>query len=840
MKEKDFDYGRNAKAQDNEFFSFSDEINQSEDYSYVFQNDSIEYAKEENPKSEEVNNAGDNIAAINSPKPVVAPKVSTVSILIVTAATTGGTILGGVTIATSPYINVSLFQSTSTSLVFEVETANIVETDELVATLSNGDYEFTYSIIESSFVSFEELNENEEYTLNVTLNGESKFSKKYITTGAFSDVFLEIMEYRSDYLSFIVYNESGYSFITTTVYNATTKYLINDQTEPKHEYVVTNFDPTKQVFISVKNGNNGLAFMDLSPIGEPLEELSLSLLKDSSDIGYNYASFILETNREFNSGEIEILLNERELYNYYLELDLNNRYLLSIPDLSPETNYSLVIRDTSSSRELVNYNFVTPKEPLDELELTELSSDHDIAITEATLYFSSNRTVIDDEYIIYLDGIEYTSSTLVELSTNEYALSLTDLTPNTSYTLLIKNRENNSEIVEVVFATKDVMLELTPLTDMNDIGFNETSLHFSSNREIKDGEVSLLLNESSYTDSSLMENGTNEYMITLGSLTEKTEYTFVVVDNETNTRIVEFTFITEEEPFEIAEADTLHEITYESAKIYFVTNKEITEELSLSIELNGSPYNGTFIQDGDNQYYLEFTNLPDETEFNVKVLDSDSNILCEVIFETLTKPFGTVTVFDETNLQIELTSEAYSTYQGKSIRVLDQYENNIFQVGIEEQIVYISSTFFKGEEYIVQIIEEIPGDSTMVNILKSMSVVSENGYTRPVFTAEDKTLGEIRVTYDSGYVPSVLTGDGNISVDLYRTDNVIGGYGYGTIDPSSEYPTDLYISVYLSVWIYEGDDSAPGIETVDYSGEYYMVVKDLNTQVLLYKTIVNI
>lgn len=344
MSNKGFNYQNHNHKVDNEYFSFSDQINNAEEFSQFLQNDSIKYAKEENPKSKEISNPTDNSNSVSAPKvKAPTPKVSSINVLLITAATTGGTVLGGVTIATSPHIDVSLFQNTSTSLVFEIKTANIQETDIITAHLYGEEEDYSYEIKESSYVSFYELVENKEYTLEVKLNDDSKFHKTYVTSGVEQYAFIEVMEYEIGHLSFTVYNEqfdpesNDNPFITTTVYSGNKTYLVSDQDTMEKEYIVTNFDPKLPVFISVKSNNNGLAYYEL----EALEgDYNLELFEITSDriIASNYAKFYFETNKEITSS-VNIYLNDN-LYSDKLTKEDINLYSLELKNLSPVSEYN--------------------------------------------------------------------------------------------------------------------------------------------------------------------------------------------------------------------------------------------------------------------------------------------------------------------------------------------------------------------------------------------------------------------------------------------------------------------------------------------------------------------
>ncbi len=747
MKEKDFDYQNNNYSSDNEFFSFSDTINEKEDYSSFFHSDSISYSKEENPASEEISNHSDS-NNINNPKPKVAPKPNVLPVILITAATSGGTVLGGVVVATSPSIDVSLFQSTNTSLVFEVKTNNLTETDEVLATLTSKDYELTYDVKDGTFVSFYELEENVEYTLDVSLNGTSKFNKKYITTGLDSATFIEINEYTPEVLSFFVVYESDYQFVTVNVYSGAKTYLISDQFEHEKQYELTDIDYTKPLIISVKHADQGLAYLELPPLEEepPEEELTLTMDESSIEISSNQVSFLLNSNKAIDSNDIEVLLNDKATDDFSLLEEETNLYYFDAYNLESSAPYTLKINEISTGRNLLTYSFETP---LEDLVITELVDQHDIGSIEATLRFETNRAIEDNECVILLNTRVYEDSTLVEDTPNKYMLEFSSLTPNTTYSLEIRNgSESGNALLETTFTTLDV-------------------------------------------------------------------------------------------EFEIFEYEEKHVISYDSAKIYFSTTKEIPEDLSLAIYLNDSPYNITFIEDAYLVYYLEFTSLPSETVFNIKVTNADtSDTLVEVEFETTAKPFGMVTFDDESNISISLTEEAYMSYQGNYVRIIDSFGSSVSSTEIEEQIVNVNAPFFKDEDYTFQIVsfDATTGDET---VHESFVLTAELGYIRPVFTTSDLTMGEIRVTYESGYVPEILIADGNVRGHLNRDDNAIRGEGTGTIDPNSSYQTDKYFSIYLIAYQSGDTTDTTDINQVGYSGTYTLAIEDLNG-VLLYKTNITI
>lgn len=523
MCPKDFDYeSRNSnRAQDNEFYNFKDEfnrVNKVEEFSSHLDVDALTSGHEYNPYSQEITNASDDnktnrtedpssshtenvsnntksvkdAAKLQSVTNTTTSLVSNLQSVLLTATVAGGAAIGVVTAVTSPMIDVSLFSRTKEALVFEVATTNIEASDEVIAKLSKGDEVYEIKLEGQRFLNFEDLEENNEYTLEIHLNGDRKFRKNYMTVGPDIPVELTVGEYTRENVVFDVYKPDTYSFVTVTVYSDSKNYLAKDQTTESQHYSVTGINYHENVYISVTDeSGKGLAFSEFAPLPDIID-VTMSELSESSVISQTSAEIALQTSEAVDVANLTVKLNGVIISNpniqYNPEQPLN--YLMTFEGLSMSTTYELEVYKEGQVNALIKMSFttlakadITFSEVSDESRIEAYYAEFGLVASEEIdtstcsvkvdgSTSSNYYLVVDDDqplhYTLVLEGLDADCSQRVEIyiqGQSNAAFSKTFRTPASTQVSFTKI----SEVIEKT--TVNYVFECSSEFEINELRF---------------------------------------------------------------------------------------------------------------------------------------------------------------------------------------------------------------------------------------------------------------------------------------------------------------------------------------------------------------------------------
>ena len=346
-----------------------------------------------NPSSELLGNeispvSGNTTSEVNVKKSQASPKVKTqniVNVLLIGAAATGSTVLGTTVFLISPSVTVSLFSRTSDSLTFQVDRMNIGEDDRLVASLFYEEEEMAYDIfnimeeeaIREKYVTYGNLLEETTYVFKVfhypnfnavdsegnslydeTVEPKVLYSSSFVTANYSDEVGIEMdPEYNHDELSFTIYNRTNLPFVSVRLITETNKELfVKDTNEQEITFTVNNLPYDVDMYITIKYGDRGLAYLKVDAIPSEEEEvppdpetLTISYNQDSSHISYNKMelNFIIS---DYTKGEsLTAYINDELMMSSCSSEPISDanegEFFVFADNLEPKTLYHIVIMD---------------------------------------------------------------------------------------------------------------------------------------------------------------------------------------------------------------------------------------------------------------------------------------------------------------------------------------------------------------------------------------------------------------------------------------------------------------------------------------------------------------
>lgn len=527
MCPKDFDYeSRNSnRAQDNEFYNFKDEfnrVNRVEEFSSHLDIDTLTSGHEYNPYSQEITNASDdnktnraedpssshtenvsnNTLGVNDAAKLQSVTNTTTSLfsnlqsVLLTATVAGGAAIGVVTAVTSPMIDISLFSRTKEALVFEVATTNIEASDEVIAKLYKGDEVYEIKLEGQRFLNFEDLEENNEYTLEIHLNGDRKFRKNYMTVGPDIPVELTVGEYTRENLIFDVYKPDTYSFVTVTVYCDSKNYLAKDQTTESQHYSVTGINYHENVYLSVTDeSGKGLAFSEFAPLPDIID-VTMSELSESTVISQTSAEIALQASEAVDVANLTVKLNGVTISNpnirYNPEQPLN--YLMTFEGLSMSTTYELEVYKEGQVNALIKMSFTTLAKA--DITFSEVSDESRIEAYYAEFGLVASEEIDTSTCSVKVDGS--TSSNYYLVADDDqplhYTLVLEGLDADCSQRVEIYIRGQSNAAFSKTFRTpSSTQVSFTKISEV--IEKSRVNYVFECSSEFAINELKFMLNE---------------------------------------------------------------------------------------------------------------------------------------------------------------------------------------------------------------------------------------------------------------------------------------------------------------------------------------------------------
>ena len=208
---------------------------------------------------------------------------ASVSLGIIATLVTGGVVTGVVATEKAYSVEVNLFSSDASSLVFEIQTHNLdPEGPPPFAVLSyQGEVYDTQLLGNGLFYAFFDLSENTAYELTIKRDEAVDYRASFLT-GTYDDMpqghaFVEVMEFSEGNLYFSVFNHReqgdrreesfGYPYVTVNVRESSGKVVYQaDQTEEYKDYEFSGLDATKDHVITLSYKGKGLGYAEV--VGE--------------------------------------------------------------------------------------------------------------------------------------------------------------------------------------------------------------------------------------------------------------------------------------------------------------------------------------------------------------------------------------------------------------------------------------------------------------------------------------------------------------------------------------------------------------------------------------------
>ena len=180
-------------------------------------------------------------------------------------AVSAALVLGVVKLPTIPAVHVRLIAASSSSLAFSLKT-NIEDHSDMYIVLKGADYEMSTSFQE--YVKFNDLKQNEVYTLSVYQEETSRYSSNYYTNTKedINNINITVTSYIDDKLYFYFEDSiSGEKLYTVTVKNKACSVIYTDETSSPKEYEIDNFKEDVAIFVAV-NGTISAGIQVFKPI----------------------------------------------------------------------------------------------------------------------------------------------------------------------------------------------------------------------------------------------------------------------------------------------------------------------------------------------------------------------------------------------------------------------------------------------------------------------------------------------------------------------------------------------------------------------------------------------
>ena len=577
MCPKDFDYeSRNSnRAQDNEFYNFKDEfnrVNKVDEFSSNLDVDVLTSGHEYNPYSQEITNPSDDnktnraedtssshaenvsnntgsvkdAAKLQSVTNTTTSLVSNLQSVLLTATVAGGAAIGVVTAVTSPMIDVSLFSRTKEALVFEVETTNIEESDEVIAKLSKGDEVYEIKLEGQRFLNFEDLEENNEYTLEIHLNGDRKFRKNYMTVGPDIPVELTVGEYTRENLVFDVYKPDTYSFVTVTVYSDSKNYLAKDQTTESQHYSVTGINYHENVYLSVTDeSGKGLAFSEFAPLPD-IPDVTMSEVSESTVISQTSAEIALQVSETVDVTNLTVKLNGVTIANpnieYNPEQPLN--YLMTFEGLSMSTTYELEVYKEGQVNALIRMSFTTLAKA--DITFSEVSDESRIEAYYAEFGLVASEEIDTSTCSVKVDGSTSSGYYLVADDDQplHYTLVLEGLDADCSQRVEIYIRgQSNAAFTKTFRTPASTQVSFTKISEV--IEKTTVTYVFECNSEFEIDELKFMLNEEEREVAfDADQDNPGRYTLEINGLAANSSYYFDIYLNGQSAKVFSSVFTT--------------------------------------------------------------------------------------------------------------------------------------------------------------------------------------------------------------------------------------------------------------------------------------------------------
>ena len=223
---------------------------------------------------------------------------ASVSLGIIATLVTGGVVTGVVATEKAYSVEVNLFSSDASSLVFEIQTHNLdPEGPPPFAVLSyQGEVYDTQLLGDRLFYAFFDLSENTAYELTIKRDEAVDYRASFLT-GTYDDMpqghaFVEVMEFSEGNLYFSVFNHReqgdrreesfGYPYVTVNVRESNGKAVYQaDQTEEYKDYEFSGLDATKDHVITLSYKGRGLGYAEV--VGEREEPEHSHWSQESSE-----------------------------------------------------------------------------------------------------------------------------------------------------------------------------------------------------------------------------------------------------------------------------------------------------------------------------------------------------------------------------------------------------------------------------------------------------------------------------------------------------------------------------------------------------------------------------
>ena len=223
---------------------------------------------------------------------------ASVSLGIIATLVTGGVVTGVVVSEKAYAVEVNLFSSDASSLVFEIQTHNLdPEGPPPFAVLSyQGEVYATQPLGDGLFYAFYDLSENTAYELTITRDEAVDYRASFLT-GTYDDMsqghaFVEVMEWSEGNLYFSVFNHReqgdrreesfGYPYVTVNLRESNGKVIYQgDQTEEYKDYEFAGLDATRDHVITLSYKGKGLGYAEV--VGEAEEREHSHWSQESSE-----------------------------------------------------------------------------------------------------------------------------------------------------------------------------------------------------------------------------------------------------------------------------------------------------------------------------------------------------------------------------------------------------------------------------------------------------------------------------------------------------------------------------------------------------------------------------
>lgn len=592
--------------------------------------------------------------------------------------------------------------------------------------------------------------------------------------------------------------------------------LVQDFTEHKQEFTLKNLPYDTGITISVKNGNRGVGKLELSPLTpepveptaeyielvEPVESyyvgdefimptVSLHYLDseqvtdvtneatvegfDSSEAGRITVtiSYITSDGRILTA-EYEVIILDKELIPSEITVDnVIDKYYIGDEFIPP-----LVLLHYSNSEETTDVTEMSDFSGFDSSEAgmilvtvyyvvgeERLTTEFEVEIVDVGVY-ETDRVVsynsfdvtysiaLQDEYSKLSIYVNETLQTLPELTQDgTFTVSMTDLDPETTYVIDIRNSEGGlliSSEIETVFL---VNMTLNQETKMFGLEFNEKFIQDMGRTQYY---YRITFEEKSVYDGEIYEAIIPELdlMFAEGVYTVDIYYLEDIATGEEEVLFYskDFTFKDETEYVEVIETSVT--ISYGSITPVFQLS-DITKLSDLVFELNNEVLDHESFEVDGNQVTVSLKDLIEDTAYRLVIYQDQVNIF-ESEYDTayITKVIQTS---DSDTISINAT---YALDVGLSadhiIRLYDSNKDVVFETQYPDNVE-------------IPIVDQSGGRITLYNEVYTLEIglytveqtydivytkdMQLEGDTRPSFSAEYVGDYIVTITFDGGTLP---------------------------------------------------------------------------------------